>query len=378
MSLTPTLPNPLGSTVIRIVLSHPIFASRGYLWGNNGDTWYCFVNPSKLSFEIWKKRVRGWPFVAWAITALVTAIAAGVAVAGLVAFETLVIPLLLVPHYALTGEEQNAPVVTNGPQMKLPGNMQFGTVALITVLLAVVPTIGAAIIGGLVGTSVVPGIGTVTGAVWGSLVGVVSGANLVALFLFILGLGATPFGSVFTRGFQEVINPAEVSTYYFGRNTTGFAGYRIGPLNPSGLNPASGGLTAMIVNGAQAHGAGVTPDVSYIYDALVGDPRPVVVWGLLPFNLVDNPWITEAIASQAENYQGKEPTQGLLLIVGSEAWSGAHTAAMISAGVKHAAATDGSYSAMLGSESTWVIGAPSIFNIGTYRDPIQRYGFKAA
>lgn len=379
MSLEPTLPQPLGPTAVRLAISHPVFASRGYLWGNQGDTWYCFVNPNKLSFAIWKKRIRAWPFILWGITALVASISAGGAALGaLVAFETLIVPLLLVRHYALTGEEQAAPVVTNGPQMKLPGNMQFDTVFLITALLALVPTIGGAIMGGIFGHVVVPGIGAVTGAIWGSLLGVLSGANLVALFLFIIGLAATPFGSVIATTFSELINPPEVSTYYFGHNGTAFPGYRVGPLNPTGLNPASGGLTAMIVNGAQAHGIGVTPDVSYIYDNLVGNPRPLVVWGLLPFDLVESPWIAEALASQREHYQGQEPTQGLLVIAGSPAWSAAHTAALIAAGVKQAAATDGSYSAMLGSESTWVIGAPSVFNLGSYRDPVQRYGFKAA
>jgi len=56
MSLTPTLASPLSPGLLAIVLSDPNFASRGYIWGHNGNTWYCYVNPKKLNFDIWKKQ----------------------------------------------------------------------------------------------------------------------------------------------------------------------------------------------------------------------------------------------------------------------------------------------------------------------------------
>jgi hypothetical protein len=253
--------------------------------------------------------------------------------------------------------------------------MSFQTVFILTAVILIVPTIAGAVIGFFAGSLTFPIVGSVAGWVWGLAAGAFGGVNALGLFLFLLGLGATPFGSVIPG---EAVAAPVTWTYHFGHNRTGFPGYSVGPLNPANLNPASGGLTPIIVNGAPAAGAAVGPAVTAIYTALMFNPGPLVVWGLLPFDLTENPEIRDAIALQLENYEGKEPTHGLLLVVGTTAWSNAETLAMISAGVKQATAADGSLSAMMGCESVWVIGDPSLFNLGSYRDPIQRYGFKAA
>ena len=378
MALTPDIINPLGPGILPVVLADQRFGQRGYLWGHAGGIWYCFINPQKLNFDIWKKKISGWSLAVPVILGLLAAATTGSIGIGLIlAFESLVVPLLFVKHYANTGEAQNAPVVTNGPQMELPGNMQFTTVAAISAILLVVPTVAGAVIGAVAGAITLPVVGAVPGWAFGALGGVITGANLFALFLFILGWLAKPFGSVFGLGFTETRTPAVASTYHLGRDGTGFAAHKIGPLNPAGLLPGSGGLTAMIVGGAPATPAVAGALVGGIYTSLVANPRPIVTWGLIPFDSVIDGFIIQTLESTPTIYEGDPPVGGLILVAGSEAWGPAETTAMIGAGVTDAVATDGSQSAMLGSRSDWVIGAPSIFNFGSYRDPIQRYGFKA-
>ena len=155
---------------------------------------------------------------------------------------TIVVPLLLVKHYANTGEAQNAPVVTNGPQMELPGNLQFTTLATLTIIFYVTPALIGGALGYFAGGAAaipIPYVGTSLGIFLGALTGALAGANLHALMLFLLGLAAKPFGSVFARAFAEPRNPAVTSTYHIGRTTTGYPAYRVGPLNPTGLNPGN-------------------------------------------------------------------------------------------------------------------------------------------
>ncbi len=379
MALTPDITNPLGPGILPIVLADQRFGQRGYLWGNSGGIWYCFINPQKLNFDIWQKEIAGWslavPIILGVLAGLITG---NIGIGILWAFESLVLPLLIVKHYANTGEAQNAPVVTNGPQMELPGNMQFTTVAAISATVVLVPTVAGGIIGAFFAGITLPVIGAVPGWVIGALGGLLTGANLLGLFLFILGWLATPFGSVFGLSFTETKTPPVASTYHFGRSGTGFAAHKIGPLNPVGLVPGSGGLTAMIVGGSPATALVAGSLVGSIYTSLVWSPRPVVTWGLIPFDATIDGFILQTLESAPTLYDGAPPQGGLILVAGSEAWGSAETAALIAAGVKDCVATDGSQSAMLGSQSDWVIGDPSIFNFGSYRDPIQRYGFKAA
>ena len=62
MALIPDITNPLNAAIIPVVVTDQRFATRGYLWGTNGGIWYCFVNPQKINFNIWKKKIARWPF----------------------------------------------------------------------------------------------------------------------------------------------------------------------------------------------------------------------------------------------------------------------------------------------------------------------------
>lgn len=193
-----------------------------------------------------------------------------------------------------------------------------------------------------------------------------------------VGLLATPFNSVFEAAFSEVITPGNGNTAHFGRTGTGFASYFLNVGDTPAVVPACGGLTPIVVAGGPASRV-TTGEVSQIYADLIGDPRPLVVWALLPLNEQANPWITEAIASQESNYQGDAPRDGVILVVGTTAWTAAHAAALIAHGVVDAAATDGSQSALLGSNADIRIDGDNRFlgqlsRVAGYRDPVQRYG----
>jgi len=355
------------------IIANLTFAQRGYLWGFDGSVYYCFLNPDKVRFEIWKKQWHLAPFLFTLFSALLGFYFWGAKGAAIGALETLFVPFLLYKHYYATAEEQKAGVVTNGPQMRLPGNMQFDTVAALTALLLIVPTLAGAIIGLVAGTVKLPVLGTLSGWVVGLAVGALTGINLVALFLLLLGLLATPYGSVISPPVSENV-PAEPFTYYFGRSGTPFSAYSIGPNNPiAGLTWASGGLQPMVIAGASA--GTVAGQIGVSYTNLVGNPREEVIWALIPFGSDPETAIREAFASQDAIYQGKYPT-GLILVAGSERWINAYTLNLITHKVRDAVATDGSQSALLGSSGQFLIGgAWSIFNVGSYRDPIQRYGF---
>jgi hypothetical protein len=77
--------------------------------------------------------------------------------------------------------------------MRLP----FGTVLTLRSILLTVPTLALGILGAIFGTAIpVPLVGNVSGWVLGALIGLLTGMNLVALFLFLLGLFAIPYGTV--------------------------------------------------------------------------------------------------------------------------------------------------------------------------------------
>lgn len=361
--------------LVGLVLSDATFARRGYLWGYDGHVHYCFCNPNRLAFDVWKKRFRLWPFVISALIALVASVFAGGQLIGLVAlFESLIIPLLLVKHYTGTAKEQKAAVFTNGPQMELLGNMSFETMRAVAKALLAGGTISGGVIGAAIGGTLTIGTLTVPGNILGLVVGLFSGMNALGVFLFIVGLGSTPFGSVLARGFSETVVRPNSNSYHIACSGPAFAAYSIARLNPK-LAPGCGGLIAIVVNGAPASTVAID-QVAQLYVDLVGNPRPVVVWGLLPLNFEENPIFEEAIHAQQEIYGDKAPLDGLIVVAGSEAWATGDTLALIGHGVTHAAAADASQSAVLGSSGELVIGSESPFNLASYRDHVQRYGLK--
>ncbi len=233
----------LAPALVGLVLSHPEFARNGYLWGIDGNTYYCFLNPNRRSLHVWKKRLVTAAFVLWGAVSIVVGIV-GTPVTGLlVLFETAIVPLLLIRHYKLTAQSLAAPVVSNGPQMRSPGDMQFETVRYIVAFLA----IAATLLGALLGFKAAG-----VGAIFGAGIGALSGANAVAIFLFVIGWFATPFNSVYEASFSEVISPGNTNTAHIGRRGTGFSAYflKVGdtPVNV----PACGGLTPIVVAGAPA------------------------------------------------------------------------------------------------------------------------------
>lgn len=342
MPLQPLLSTPFSNPgLLALVLSNPTFAQRGYIWGFDGRVHYCFLNPDKVRFEIWKKRFRYWTLL----------------------FGTL---FVVYKHYQATAEDQPAAVVTNGPQMQLPFNMSFQTVLILTLVLLLVPTVLGVIIGGLIG-SLPLGSLTIPGSVIGGLVGALVGFSLVYGLFFLLGLGAKPYGAVVTpvAGLGENV-PAVPGTYFFGRSGIPFSTYSIGPGNPTGLIWGSGGLTLIISAGASA--ATLGGSVGATYTRNIGRVR-FVVWGLIKWNPAVDKTLERAIDTQIEAYGAAGRPVGLILVAGADPWTNADTLSMITHKTIDAVATDGSDSGMLGSSGQMVL------ENSRAKDQIQRYGF---
>ena len=342
MPLQPLLTTPFSNPgLLALVLSNPTFASRGYIWGFDGRVHYCFLNPDKVHFEIWKKRFHYWTL----------------------GFGTL---FVIYKHYQATAEDQPAAVVTNGPQMRLPFNMSLWTVRILVMILFLAPTIAGAFIGGLIG-SLPLGALTIPGSVIGGLVGALVGSSLVYGLLFILGLGAKPYGAVATPlvGVGENV-PADPGTYFLGRSGLAFSTYAIGPGNPTGMTWGSGGLTLMISAGASAGTLGGSVGATYLRN--IGRVR-FILWGLIKWNPAVDTILERAIDSQIEAYGSAGRPVGLLIVAGADPWTNADTLSMITHKTIDAVATDGSDSGMLGSSGEIVI------ENSRAKDLIQRYGF---
>jgi hypothetical protein len=109
----------------------------------------------------------------------------------------------------------------------------------------------------------------------------------------------------------------------------------------------------------------------------------LVVWGLIPLDLTDDHSdLAQAITSEKAAY-GNDIPDGLIIVAGSEKWINTYTLDLILHGTKQATACDGSQSAYLACRDDVVIGPGMIggfqynpFALGSYRDAIQRYGFK--
>jgi hypothetical protein len=311
------------------VLSSNSFASRGYLWGFAKGIHYCIVNPERLDVGVFRRQSH---------------------------FK---------PWFTSTAAGRNAPVVTNAPQMRLIGDLQFGTVLVLLVASVVTGAAIGAVVGALVG-SFFTAIGSIIGGAFGLLVG-----TLGTFFgtLALLGHTATPFGSVVPIPPGERQPTPHTHSWHFGRTGTGFTAYAIGPGEPTGLQVGSGGLTGLVANGAplgkQATGAG------RIYTRLMRTGPDLVSWGLRPWDLNTDPELREAADLQAPAYGQSVPTNGVLVVAGTDVWTPTTTATLIRAGVTDAVAMDGNDFAVMGGGDDLVI------ETSTFSDWLVRYGFEA-
>jgi hypothetical protein len=389
MPRAPVIATPFSNRgLVGIVLSNATFASRGYLWGYDGHMNYCFLNPKLRRFEIWKKQWHAGPFYAWAVIGAIGGLLGGPPGAAAALLLSMCIPLMFYKHYYKSATEQDAAVVTNGPQMQMPGGIQFGTIFAMMIAALFIPPITGFVIGLLIGTVSIP-IPIVGGAVAVSApivltaLGALTGVNLWAFILFLIGLGSKPFGTVQTPiGIGEAV-PFEIGTYFFGRDTPLFTSYQVGPNNPPpSLTWASGGLEPIIINGASA--GTVSGLIQTSYWDLVNAPRELVVWGLIPLDFSNNPQLEEAISAVSSSYGDNVPDGGLIVVAGTDAWTNTDTLNLILHGTTDATACDGSQSALLGCRDDIVINKVvtvagmqiNPFNLASYRDSIQRYGFK--
>ena len=281
-------------------------------------------------------------------------------------FESLVIPLLFIKHYVASAQEQDAPVVTNGPQMELPWGWKFNNLAFWYALLLA----GCSAVGILIGLF----SATVTVLVAGPL-GLLTGINASQLLLFIVGSYATPFGSVWARNFSEKVASPVAVAFHLGHGAPPFSAYGVGPGDPPATPVECGGLTMFISNRRLA--SSYLGTLRMLHDEWVAKGLKAVVWALVPLDTEDDPQLRESIGSQRENYQGREPRDGVILVVGARHWTLALTQALLTHGARDAVATDGSDSALIGSGEEIVMGNEGNPIESTYyRDPIQRYGLK--
>lgn len=365
MPLAPVIPVSFADRrLVPLVLSHAVFAQRGYLWGFDGEVHYCFFNPDKIRFELWKKQ---WywraflvPLIGGALTWMF---------GGLGFWLTLWVPFMAYKHYYKTAEDQAAGVVTNGPQMELPWGLTFDSLKWLAILSLGIPTVIGLVLGAVVGW-----IGSIPGVALLGLAGLATGASLYGVLMTIIGLFAKPFGTVLAPTFSEIITSPMQDTAHFERTGLPFPTYAIGPLNPT-ATPGCGGLDPFILNGVA--GYNLPGQMGSSYADVISRDIPEVVWGLIPLDLQANPILGEAMSSQEYWYAGKHPT-GIVVVAGAEAWKDKYTQDLVMHGTRDAVATDGSQSALLGSSGQMVIGgAWNPLNAASYRDWIQRYGMMA-
>jgi hypothetical protein len=357
MPFEPTLSFPLSDrNLLPRVLSDLQFARKGYRWGSDGRVWYCFCNPDRVRFEVWRKRYHF-----------------GTALLQTLFFVPIALATLLITpgHFVRSAKEQRAAVFTNGPQMEMPFGMGFWSVFALLAACLFLPFIGWTAIGAIAGTVVLPVLGTVSGIIAGAIGGALVGVNLAAFVLWLIGLAARPYGDVVVPGDGET-GVQNSDAWHFGRGGVAFSTYRIGPLDPQGLQWASGGLILMILNRF--------PAATLLYQEVIGRSIPMVVWGLVSWEPGDGQ-IQAAIESQTTTYREPDPETpneprplptGLILVAGASPWLHSDTLDMITQRTVAAVATDGSQSALLGSSAQ----VADSLETTLFMDPIQRYGFK--
>ncbi|MFC5365978.1 hypothetical protein [Salinirubrum litoreum] len=330
----PVLTRPLDDpTLWPLVVGSDAFARRGYVWGESKGLHYCIVNPEKLDIGVFRR----WSH--------------------------------LVPWFATAAKDRNAPVVTNGSQMRLIWDLQFGTVvAILATSTATAAALGAAL-GAFIGTITFPLVGTLGGGYLAALLATIGATEAGYVTLALLGYSATPFGSVVPQPPGETQPSPHTHSWHFGRSGSGFTAYRIGPGEPTGLQVGSGGLTGLLSNGRTLRRAS-TP-AGRIYRNLMGRRVDLVAWGLRPWELENDPDLRDAAEEQAENYGNTIPWNGVLVAVGHDTWSNGTSATLVRAGVTDAVAMDGNQFALLGGGDDLVI------ETTIFADWIARYGFEA-
>jgi len=335
--------------LLQIVLSDPDFATRGYIWGSDGHMTYCFANPDKVRFEIFRKSF-WWRYLllAWVPPVLYWA-------------------LIWPRHYTRSAKAQPASVVTNGPMMHLPLNMGPNGLRAVLLVAWLLPVVLCALVGSLLGTIPLGPLGSAAGWLVGALVGAIAGLSTAVVAFWVVGWLCYPYGAVQGPGGLGESAAADDGTFYFGRSGTAFASYAIGPDNPPpALTWASGGLTPIVVGGAPASVLGGWKGQNYL-DLMLRAPE-LVVWALVTWDLGKEPILELAIESQSYHY-GATPPNGVIVVAGTDTWSTTDTADLITQRAVDAVATDGSTSVLLGSSGELVLEPTE------GKDVIERYGF---
>lgn len=365
MPLAPLRTWPFNTrNLVSLVLMDPIFLSRGYVWGMSGGVHYCFIDPERHALDVWQKEFF-YRRLAWFLVNLAAAALAmwfggpAAAIATFIAIPTLI--YVVRDHYRLSAKEQNAPGVSNGPQMEYPG--RGGTTSFVAwsggtgAVAGFVAGLVAAL--QLQGGVVLFGI-TIAGPLLATAL-VVAGAsaNAAILAVFIAGLLTTPYGVVRGTG---IIDPGMGygGTYYISRTGRGISTYRIGTPTPAaGASVACGGLVGTIVNRTIIYSP---PGWKY------------VAWGLIPLTAQGQPYQpppgSESFVYDPVRDDPEHWVKGLILVVGSDTFSAAETAAMVMHGVTDAVGMDGFASPVLGSAGELVI------DCDWTMDCVQKYGLK--
>lgn len=365
MPLAPLRPWPFGTAnLVSLVLMDPMFLSRGYVWGASGGVYYGFFDPEKYALDIWQKeffyRRLAWFLVNLAAAGLAMWLGGpAAAIATFIAIPTLI--LVVRDHYRLSAKAQNAPGVSNGPQMEYPGRNGTtafvawsggtgGAVGLIAGIAAALQLKGGVVLFGI--TFAGPLLAKI-------LVAAGAAANVAILAVFIAGLLTTPYGVVRGTGINDP-GMGYGGTYYISRTGRGISGYRIGtPKAPAGAPVACEGLVGTIINRTVIYSP---PGWKY------------VAWGLIPLTPQGQPYTpppgSESFVYDPERDDPQHWVKGLILVVGSDKFSPAETAAMVKHGVTDAVGMDGFASPILGSAGELVI------DCDWTMDCVQKYGLK--
>ena len=280
-------------SLVVTVLNNQDYQNKGYVWGFDGRLHYCFLDPEKVRFDVWKKRFH-WSSLLWLImNAVALAVSPFVPALLPLAWSLPTVPFALLRHYRCTAKEQVAAIVTNGPQMVYPGNLKtrqmmfgggatfLGILTLGAMLAPYIPQLSALLLktfppGKAVFVKqfmgVLRGIMQVGALRWIAAAGLA--INLTAIFLFLLGFLAKPYNWVFGTKIKDLTGKMR-TWFHLGRSATSFASYRIAPEQPSGLPWGCGGLIPIINNGVISSKKESLGVLNVNYD--------VVVWGLLPF-----------------------------------------------------------------------------------------------
>ncbi len=282
MSYGNKMANPFSDpNLVATAINHNDNQTRGYVWGTGGSTHYCFLDPDKVSFDIWTKEFQ-WRQLSWMIPNITAALATfwwNMPLAASLFFSIPTFPKAFLRHYRETAIRQPAAVVSNGPQMEYPGRLSTMGIAIAMGSLAAIGGAAGLFLSGKIG---IPAGGVPIGIAGKTLsVGFVkflltvgSAVNVGALMLWLLAHLSVPFGEVRRPGLF-VKGKGHGGWYHLGRSSTPFETYRIGPEQPVGLDFGCGGLIPIIRAGS--------PSRKEETRNVLRNQLDLVVWGLIPF-----------------------------------------------------------------------------------------------